>query len=155
VDGVWVEWASWYSGDCVRAPDRHGGEVEQAEVLRRVAVGFRRVIIDWPEGDRWAEARVAHGTAVGFGGGLLDLERALRGRSVLVSAADAAGPEAAWVRFYMTPDTGLLELGYQPPSAVAEGRALAAKLAGLLGYEFVPWEADEHAEPGAAADGGA
>ena len=50
----WSEWYDWASGDYVHAPDRTGAEISQAEVLRRVAVGFRRVVIDWPEGERWA-----------------------------------------------------------------------------------------------------
>jgi hypothetical protein len=111
--------------------------VEQVEILRRVAAGFRRVSIDWSEGDRWAEARIIKATETGYRGFLLDAERALRGQSVLVAVADAPGPEAAWVRFYMISDSELLELNYQPASAVADGRALAGKLAELLGYELV------------------
>lgn len=127
------EWSEWESGDCVCAPDR-GPEVEQVEILRRVAAGFRRVVIDWAEGDRWVEARVLKATAVGFRGLLLDAENALRGRSVLVSVAD----DAVHLRFYMTPDTGCLELNYHPATGREAGRALAVKLAGLLGYEFAP-----------------
>ena len=72
------EWSEWASGDYVHAPDRAGAEVAQAEVLRRVAVGFRRVIIDWPEGERWAEARAAKAAEDGYRGLLLEAERALR-----------------------------------------------------------------------------
>ena len=149
------EWSEWGSGDCVHAPDRPGAEVARAEVLRRVAVGFRRVVIDWPEGRRWAEARAAKAAEDGYRGFLLEAEQALRDESVLVSVADDAGPGAAWVRFYMTADAGVLELHYEPPGAVPACRALAGKLAEVLGYEFAPWEGDEDAEPGAAADGGA
>jgi hypothetical protein len=101
-----------------------------------VAVGFRRVVIDWPEGRRWAEARAAKAAEVGYRGVLLEAERALRDESVLVSVADAAGPGAAWVRFYMTADAGLLELHYEPPGALEACRELARKLAEVLGYEF-------------------
>ena len=146
------EWSEWESGDCVRAPDRPGAEVAQPEVLRRVAVGFRRVVIDWPEGRRWAEARAAKAAEVGYRGVLLEAERALRDESVLVSVADAAGPGAAWVRFYMTADAGLLELHYEPPGALEACRALALKLAEALGYEFGTDEDDEPAEPDAAPD---
>ena len=149
------EWSEWASGDHVHAQDRPGAEVVQAEVLRRVAVGFRRVVIDWPEGRRWAEARAAKAEEFGYRGFLLEAERALRDESVLVSVADAAGPDAAWVRFYLTGDAGLLELHYEPAGAVPACRALAGKLAGLLGYEFSPWDGSPDAEPGAAADGGA
>jgi hypothetical protein len=149
------EWSEWESGDCVRAPDRPGAEVAQPEVLRRVAVGFRRVVIDWPEGQRWAEARAAKAAEFGYRGFLLEAEHGLRDESVLVSVADAAGPDAACVRFYMTANAGLLELHYEPAGVVPACRALASKLAGLLGYEFVPGEDGEDAEPGAAAKGGA
>ena len=149
------EWSEWASGDCVHAPGRPGAEVAPTEVLRRVAVGFRRVAIDWPEGERWAEARAAKAAEVGYRGVLLEAERALRDESVLVSVADASGPDAAWVRFYMTADAGLLELHYEPAWALPACRALAGKLAGLLGYEFAPLEDGDSAEPGAAADGGA
>src|SRR5262245_66270849 len=142
------EWSAWGSGDCVHAPDRPGAEVAQPEVLRRVAVGFRRVVIDWPEGERWAEARAAKAAEVGYRGFLLEAERALRGESVLISVADAAGPDAAWVRFYLTADAGLLELHYEPAGAVSGCRALAGKLAGLLGYEFAAWEDIGDAAPG-------
>jgi hypothetical protein len=146
-------WLTGVSGDCVHAPDRPGAELAQPEVLRRVAVGFRRVVIDWPEGERWAEARAAKAEESGYRGLLLDAERALRDESVLVSVADAAGPDAAWVRFYLTSDAGMLELYYDPAAAVPACRALAVKLAGLLGYEFATWEEDD-AEPGAAPDRG-
>ena len=142
------DWLQGVSGDCVHAPDRPGAEVAQAEVLRRVAVGFRRVVIDWPEGQRWAEARAAKAAEFGYRGFLLEAEQALRDESVLVSVADAAGPDAAWVRFYLTADAGLLELHYEPAGAVPACRALAGKLAGLLGYEFAPWEGGEDAAPG-------
>ena len=134
-------------------PGSAGRGLAQPEVLRRVAVGFRRVVIDWPEGQRWAEARAAKAEEVGYRGFLLEAERALRDESVLVSVADAAGPDAAWVRFYMTADAGMLELYYAPAAAVPACRSLAVKLAGLLGYEFVTWEEDD-AEPGAAPDRG-
>jgi hypothetical protein len=146
------EWFEWASGDCVHAPDRSGAEVTQAEILRRVAVGFRRVAIDWPEGERWAEARAAKAAEDGYRGFLLEAEQALRSESVLVSVADAVGPDAVWVRFYLTADAGLLELNYHPAGAVAAGRELATKLAELLGYEFAPWDGSTDAEPGAAPD---
>ena len=88
------EWSDWESGDYVDAPDRAGAEVAQAEVLRRVAVGFRRVVIDWPEGERWAEARAAKAAELGYRGFLLEAEQALRGESVLVSVADDGSPDA-------------------------------------------------------------
>jgi hypothetical protein len=149
------EWSDWESGDSVGIPNwPDGPRLPQGEVLRRVAVAFRRVVIDWAEGDRWVEARIGKATEVGYPGGLLAAEYALRGRAVLVSVADAAGPEAAWVRFYMTPDTESLDLHYEPPGARAACRVLALKLAEALGYEFSTDEEDEPAEPGAAPDRG-
>jgi hypothetical protein len=136
-------WLTGVSGDCVHAPDRPGAELAQPQVIRRVAVGFRRVVIDWPEGRRWAEARAAKAEEFGYRALLLEAERALRDESVLVSVADAAGPDAAWVRFYMTADAGMLELYYEPAAAAPASRALAVKLAGLLGYEFAPWEGSD------------
>jgi hypothetical protein len=124
----------------------HGPTLEQHEILRRVAAGFRRVVIDWAEGDRWAEARIRKATDIGWSGLLLEAEQALRGHSVLVSVADAAGSDAAWVRFYMTPDTSGFELCYQPSGAEAACRALALKLAEVLGYEFSPWDGSPDAE---------
>lgn len=128
------------SGDAVAAPDGSGTTLDVADVLRRVAVGFRRVVIDWDEGDRWVDARVAAATEIGYRGFLLEAEQALRGQSVLVSAADRPGACATWVRFYLTRDTGLLELRYDPADAWPAGRELGVKLATLLGYEFVPAE---------------
>src|SRR5262245_22810681 len=75
------EWLEWGSGDCVHAPDRPGAQLDQSEVLRRVAVGFRRVVIDWPAGERWAEARAAKAEEFGYRGFLLEAERALRDES--------------------------------------------------------------------------
>jgi hypothetical protein len=134
------EWSFSESGDSVNMlnwPD--GPRLPQREILRRVAAAFRRVVIDWAEGDRWAEARISKAAEV-YSGFLLEAEQALRGTSVLVSVADAAGPDAAWVRFYMTPDTESLELHYEPPGAEAACRALARKLAEVLGYEFAAYE---------------
>src|SRR5690348_3302354 len=102
----WSEWREWANGDYVHAPDRAGAEVTQAEVLRRVAVGFKRVVIDRPEGRRWAEVRAAKAEEDGYRGLLLEAEQALRDESVLVSVADATGPDAVWVRFYLTADAG-------------------------------------------------
>jgi hypothetical protein len=145
------EWSAWESGDSVGMPNwPHGPTLDQHEILRRVAAAFRRVAIDWAEGDLWVEARIGKAAEIGYTGRLLEAEQALRGRSVLVSLADADGPGAAWVRFYMTPDTGCFDLHYEPPGAEPACRPLALKLAGVLGYEFAT---DEPAEPGAAADG--
>jgi hypothetical protein len=147
-----VDWENWNSGDSVGVPDDTGVAVEQAEVLRRVAVGFRRVCIDWTEGDRWAEARIAKATEFGYTGILLEAEHSLRGRSVLVSVADDPGPDAVWVRFYITPEDDGMELNYLPAAAVPAGRVLAVKLAELLGYKFFPWEESEDTELDDAPD---
>ena len=148
------EWSDWEeSGDIVGIrnwPD--GPRLPQREVLQRVAGAFRRVVIDWTEGDRWVEARISAATEFGYSGFLLEAEHALRGRAVLVSVADAPGPDAAWVRFYMTPDTEAFELRYDPPGALEACRALALKLAEALGYEFDAFEDGEPAEPDAAPD---
>jgi hypothetical protein len=148
------EWSDWGpSGDIVGIRNwPEGPRLPQREVLSRVAAAFRRVVIDWTEGDRWAEARISKATEVGYSGFLLEAEQALRGRSVLVSVADAAGPDAAWVRFYMTPDTEAFELHYEPPRAEEACRALALKLAEALGYEFEAYEDDEPAEQDTAPD---
>ena len=53
------EWFGWESGDSVASNWPHGPVLDQHEILRRVAAGFRRVVIDWAEGDRWVEARIA------------------------------------------------------------------------------------------------
>jgi hypothetical protein len=126
----------------------HGPSLKEHEILRRVATAFRRVVIDWTEGDRWVEARISAATEFGYSGLLLEAEHALRGQSVLVSVADAAGSDAAWVRFYMTPDTSGFELHYEPPGAEAACRELARKLAEVLGYEFSLWDGSPDAEPG-------
>lgn len=138
----------WESGDCVCAPDRPGTILEQDEVLRRVVVFFRYVSIDRAEGDRWAETRVSRATEVGYRGMLLEAEMALVGRVALVSFSDEAG---VWVRFFLTPDAGLIELHYEPADD-AHCRLAAQKLAEALGYEFVSWE--RTAEPGASTIGG-
>jgi hypothetical protein len=148
----------WYgeSGDSVNMPNwPHGPVLEQREILRRVAAAFRRVVIDWDEGDQWVEVRIAKAVESGYSGFLLEAEHDLRSRTVLVSFADAAGSGEAWVRFYMTQDTSGFELHYDPAGAVSACRALARKLAEVLGYEFAAWEEGEAAEPGAAADGAA
>ena len=132
------EWSNWESGDSVGSPNwPHGSLLDQHEILRRVAVAFRRVIIDWSEGDRWAEERIRKGIEIGYRGVLLQNEQALRGQSVLVSFADSAGPNAAWVRFYMIPNTEDLELHYEEQSGYEPScRQLAVKLAEMLGYNF-------------------
>jgi hypothetical protein len=150
--GEWFE----ASGDIVGIRNWPvGPNLPQREVLQRVAGAFRRVVIDWTEGDRWVEARIAAWTRPGSSPIILEAEHALRGRAVLVSVADAGGADAAWVRFYMTPDTEFFELHYEPPGAVEACRALALKLAEALGYEFETAEEGGLAEPRAAADGGA
>jgi hypothetical protein len=77
-------------------------------------------LVTGTNGENVVEARAAKAAEFGYRGVLLEAERALRDESVLVSVADAAGPDAAWVRFYMTADAGLLELHYEP--AWASGR---------------------------------
>src|SRR5947209_18087319 len=120
------EWSYCESGDIVGIRNwPHGPRLPQREVLQRVAGAFRRVVIDWTEGDRWVEARISKAVEIGYSGFLLEAEHALRGRSVLVSVADAAGSDPAWVRFYMTPDTEGFDLHYEPPGAEAACRALA------------------------------
>jgi hypothetical protein len=147
------EWSDWESGDSVGIPNwPDGPRLPQREVLHRVAAAFRRVVIDWTEGDRWVEARISKAVEIGYSGVLLEAEHALRGRAVLVSVAEEPGFGAAWVRFYMTTDTECLELHYEPPGAREACRALARKLAEVLGYDFGTDEDDEPAEPSAAAD---
>lgn len=145
----------WFaeSGDILEMPDwPRGPSLDPQEILRRVATAFRRVAIDWAEGDRRAAARAAKAADVGYRGFLLEAEQALRGQTVLVSVADAAGPDAAWVRFYMDPDTSGMELHYEPPGAEPACRALARRLAEVLGYVFVPWDGGPGAAPGVAPD---
>jgi hypothetical protein len=103
------------------------------------------VVIDWTEGDRWGEFRISKLMEVGAQPIIMEAEHAIRGRTVLVSLADAAGPEAPWIRFFMTTDTEGLELHYEPPGAEAACRALAVKLAEVLGYEFATYK-DRSAE---------
>jgi hypothetical protein len=143
------------SGDIVGIrnwPD--GPRLPQREVLQRVAGAFRRVAIDWTEGDRWVEARIIAATESGYSGLLLEAEHALRGRTVLVSVADAPGPDAAWVRSYVPPDMEFFELRYDPPGALEACRALALKLAEAIGYEFQADEDDKPVNPDFAPDRG-
>ena len=68
----------------------------QHEVLSRIIAKFRRVVIDWTEGDRWVEARIRALTDLDAHDVVLEAERALRGQTVLVSlAADPLCPAAA------------------------------------------------------------
>jgi hypothetical protein len=150
-----VDWSNWESGDCIYAPDLETPPLEQAEVLRRIATGFRRVVIDWPEGDRYVDARLARAIDVGYSGALLEAERNLRGRTVLVSVAEESGPDATWLKFLMPSDDGYVEmmaLHYEPLNATFAGRALADKLAALLGYQFETADEGELEEPDATAD---
>jgi hypothetical protein len=134
------EWSDWESGDCV-AITNSGEDIPgrpQREILQRVAEAFRRVIIDWTEGERYAEARIAAMVEVGMPKGLLELdEKLFRGHTVLMSVADAAGSDAAWVRFLMSVNTASFDLHYEPPGALETCRELGRKLAEALGYVFV------------------
>ena len=120
------EWSDWKSGDFLYATDKPGAEVPLAEVLHRVSVGFRRVVIDWTEGDRWVDWRLAKHTEVGSPPVIMDAEHSLRGRTALVSLSEEVGPDAVWVRFFLIKhDTASLDLNYQPATAAERGRALA------------------------------
>src|SRR2546430_15240149 len=102
------EWSDWESGDTVGIPNWPDGPMlPQREVLQRVAGAFRRVVIDWTDGDRWVEARISKAVEIGWSGLLLEAEQALRGQAVLVSVADGPGADAAWARGYMAPDNGI------------------------------------------------
>jgi hypothetical protein len=131
------EWSDWESGDFLHATDEPGAAVPLVEVLHRIVVGFRRVVIDWTEGDRWVDWRIAKHTEIGSPPVIMDAEHSLRRRTALVSLAEEAGPDAVWVRFFLIKhDTASLDLNYQPATAAERGRALAHKLAELLGYRF-------------------
>lgn len=133
------DWSAWGSGDMVCQPglDVDDPGVPVPDVLRRVAVAFRWVAIDWPGGDRYVEARLKE-SVKWYSGELLDLEYQLRGRTVLVTVAD--DPRVVQLQFLIVRAANILELHYDPPAALAEGRVLANKLAALLGYEFHPAE---------------
>jgi hypothetical protein len=107
------------------------------EILHRVAAEFRHVVIDWDEGDRWVDNRISKSIEIGYAGFLLEAERALRGKSVLVLLADSSGPDVAWIGFYMTPDTGMIELHYSRSEDTEQCRVVALKLASQLGYRLV------------------
>jgi hypothetical protein len=135
------EWSDWESGDFLHAADKPGAEVPLAEFLHRVAVGFRRVVIDWTEGDRWVDCRIAKHTEIGSPRVIMDAEHSLRGRTALVSVSDEVGPDAVWVRFFLIKhDTTSLDLNYQPATAAERGQALAHKLAEILGYQFANYD---------------
>jgi hypothetical protein len=145
------DWHDWdYSGDGVSIPNwPDGPALPQREILSRVAAAFRRVVIDWTEGDQWTDYRISKLVEIGSHSVVVENERALRGKWALVSVADAAGPDAAWVRFFTTPHDEGFELHYEPSGAEAACRALARKLAEVLGYEFATEEelaAKEEAE---------
>ena len=94
------------------------------------------MVIDWDEGQRWVNARIAKAVEVGYSGFLLEAEQALRGCVVLIAIADGSEPRACWVNFYMTPDTGSLELHYEPTGAVERCRNLAVRIGEILNYEL-------------------
>jgi hypothetical protein len=135
-----VDWTGWESGDILHASDPPQSLLDQPEVQRRVAVGFRRIAIDWTEGDEWAEALLHSAFELGFRGELLAKANALRGRCALVSVADDPGPTAHWVQFILTANPSTLNLHYEPRDAETARRDLAHKLGVLLGYEFSPRE---------------
>jgi len=131
------EWLEWESGDFLHASDKPGTELPLDEILHRIVVGFRRVVIDCCEGDRWVDWRIAKHVEMGSPSVIMDAEHSLRGRTVLVSLSDEAGPDAVWVRFFLFKhDTTSLDLNYQPVTALESGRVLAHKLAEMLGYQF-------------------
>jgi hypothetical protein len=135
-----MDWDNWHNGDCVCVPDSAETALPVQDVLGRIAVGFRRASVDWLEGDRWVQARIAKHTEFGSHELIMQAERNMLGNALLVSVADEAGPNAAWVRFCITRwDAGIMELHYEPPDD-PRCRSLARKLAEVLGYEFHPWE---------------
>ncbi|QEL15637.1 hypothetical protein [Limnoglobus roseus] len=89
--------------------------------------------IDWPTGDRYVEARLEKSREF-YSGELLELEYQLRGRTAFVAVAD--DPGVVQLQFLIVRFANMLELHYEPPAALPEGRTLANKLAELLGYEF-------------------
>lgn len=107
--------------------------VPVADVLRRVAVAFRWVSIDWPAGDRYVEARLEE-SVKWYSGEMLELEKQLHGRTAFVAVAD--DPGVVQLQFLIVRFANILELHYEPRTAIVEGRTLANKLAELLGYEF-------------------
>jgi hypothetical protein len=75
------EWSDWESGDFLHAADKPDAEVPLDEVLQRVAVGFRRVVIDWCEGDRWVDWRITKHIEVGSPPVIMEAEHARPDRS--------------------------------------------------------------------------
>ncbi len=141
-----MEWDNWESGDCVCVPAPAETGLPVHDVLGRIAIGFRRTSVDWLEGDRRVQARVAKHIEWGSQELILQADRNMLGNAMLVSVTDEAGPNAAWVRFYITRwDAGMMELHYEPPDD-PRCRSLARKLAELLGYEFHPFDESSHLE---------
>ena len=68
---------------------------------------------------------------------------------MLVSISDT--PKVNCVRFFLTPDTGTLDLNYEHAADMEGGRELSRKLAEVLGYTFTTAEvADTVSGSGAA-----
>lgn len=142
-----MDWVNWYSGDFVHVPDDVWPDrnLKYDELVARVAKGFRHVTFDWITGDLWVAERRRGMIELGAPAVVMRAEDKLVGNSVLVTVADTSGTEGCRVGFFLTRDTGVLELGYQPVSDIEGGRALGRKLAEVLGYTFTTREEDEAA----------
>jgi hypothetical protein len=133
------EWTNWYSGDAIGS-DSEGSARPLSELIGKIAMGFRHVVFNWSEGDRWAEARIAAWKNMKGPPLIMQLEEGLRGHTVHVSIADQADTDSPTVCFFLTPDTCVFELHYEPPGREAECRAMAIRLAEKIGYGFSPLE---------------
>ena len=95
------------------------------------------VVFNWPEGERWIEARIAaYEKMQGVPPVIMQAEEGLRGSTVHVSVSDLPDPGSPTVCFYLTHETCLFELHYEPVGRQAECRAIAIRLAEKIGYEF-------------------
>src|SRR4051812_49186756 len=94
------QWLDWCSGEYLVAPS-YEKVVPQFGILNVVSNQFKRVSIDWLEGNRWVDVRIAHGISLGFAGALLDAELALKDNTVYVALSDAERDQLGSIRFFM------------------------------------------------------
>jgi hypothetical protein len=131
-------WLNWCSGECLVAPELPGKSLPKEEIARLIVMKFRYIAFDWSEGDRWVAAHIQNSIDFGFEGAFLEADYALRGQCLLVTLSDSPNVNIDIIRFYLTPDTGLIDLNYQYLNSPASCSAAARKLATIIGYKLEP-----------------
>jgi hypothetical protein len=124
------------------APTHNPQGLTPQDIIARLRGRFAHVSVDWQEGERWLNARIAKAIEIGNQKILIDADIALRGKVALVTVATDPQEPTVRVQFYLSPEsdscqtTDSIELHYSPGNASRAARVIAKQIGEAIDFDI-------------------